>query len=113
MTLNHPGLPPGYVHEAGTGEYAGTEFRVYECPGCRRLWVIIAATDPVDHDEHDFYIHRNMLGNVHFSHHQKSYNICPIRPQRCDRPDVLAAYHMGGNAAVDAMGGVNSVTPPR
>lgn len=89
-----------------------TEFRVYECRRCGRLWVVIAAQDPRDAEEHDHYIHRNILGIVHFAHHRMRSKegepgICSDVPvRRDDRPDVVAAYHLGGTVAVDDMGGV-------
>ncbi len=84
---------------------ARTVFRQFQCPTCLRLWVIVAAANPPHFENQDSYIYRNLLGTVHFADRSGTFNICTARPVEIDRPDVLAAYHLGGAAAVDAMGG--------
>jgi hypothetical protein len=81
------------------------EFRVYACPRCQRLWVLVVSARPIDPVAHDHYLHRNLLGLIHFAGRPKSWDVCNVKPQAVARPDVLAAYHLGGAEAVDAMSG--------
>lgn len=86
------------------------EYRVYQCLRCYRLWAIAAAANPVNAPEHDFYIYRNLIGTAHFAKaplpKTGDQTLCQDTPIRVERPDVITAYLLGGNMAVDDMGGV-------
>lgn len=86
-----------------------SEHVVWQCPTCDRLWVIrwwpkLAPPERLKADVKrvtSMTVGPISIGQTHFAGKEKSFRMCWGTPLEVDRPDVLAAFHLGGHDAVN------------
>ena len=91
---------------------------VMECPRCGRLWVGLfrygASTDrgyygrvavftPLEEEQLSGGAPHHDVRSKGGSHWANRFNPCRGTPERHHRPDVMAAWHLGGKEAAEAL----------
>lgn len=79
--------------------YAGGDPQVQRCPSCGRMWVVL--------NGNKFRTPARVIGETHFKWAPKSWVMCYATPVPVDHPVAMAAYLVGGGAAVEALNEAN------